>query len=163
MTESATTTASLAGKYLTFALGAALLVPLLVPQLPYKTPAGNVYDSGDFASLFEETLVAADWDGFVARKTESRARGRLRGRGISNFLETSAPLAKELGGFRFQADGTVLMVSGTLDYGQGHHTAFAQVLADKLGIDHTRLTYRYAGRDFRLTDVHGEVVHKIIA
>ena len=112
-----------------------------VAQLPYKTPAGNVYDSGDFAALFEETLLVADWDGFAARKTESRSRGRLRGRGISNFLETSAPLAKELGGFRFEADGTVLMISGTLDYGQGLATPFAQLMSRELGIpfEHFRL------------------------
>src|SRR3979411_2995743 len=55
--------------------------------MPYKAPNGTTYDSGDFSNLLNEAVALADWDGFAARKEESRARGRLRGRGISGDLE----------------------------------------------------------------------------
>jgi carbon-monoxide dehydrogenase large subunit len=56
-------------------------------QFPFDTASGNTYDSGDFSALLEHALRASDWDGFDARKAESAARGKLRGRGIGNFLE----------------------------------------------------------------------------
>jgi carbon-monoxide dehydrogenase large subunit len=103
-------------------------------QFPYRTASGTTYDSGDFSALLEQALRAADWDGFAARKAESAARGKLRGRGIGNFLECTAPPQKEQGEIRFEPDGTVTIVTGTLDYGQGHWSAFAQVLHQKLGV-----------------------------
>ncbi len=83
-------------------------------------------------------MLAADWQGFDRRKAESKARNKLRGRGIGSYLEVTGPPAKEYGGIRFEDDGTVTMLSGTLDYGQGHATPFAQVLTDKLGIPFER-------------------------
>ena len=103
-------------------------------EMPYSAPSGMVYDSGDFTTLLGKALAAADWDGFAKRKAESKARGLLRGRGIGDYLEVTAPQGKEMGGLRFEADGSVTIVTGTLDYGQGHWTPFAQVLVDKLGI-----------------------------
>jgi carbon-monoxide dehydrogenase large subunit len=103
-------------------------------QFPYSAASGSVYDGGDFSALLEETLRQADWDGFPARKAESAARGRLRGRGIGNFLECTAPPTREMGGLRFHEDGTVTIVTGTLDYGQGHWSPFAQVLHQHLGV-----------------------------
>ncbi|MBX6745362.1 MAG: xanthine dehydrogenase family protein molybdopterin-binding subunit [Acetobacteraceae bacterium] len=103
-------------------------------QFPFTAASGSVYDSGDFSTVLDQALKAADWDGFPARKAESKARGRLRGRGIGNFLECTAPPMKEQGEIRFESDGTVTIVTGTLDYGQGHWTPFAQVLHEKLGV-----------------------------
>jgi carbon-monoxide dehydrogenase large subunit len=103
-------------------------------QFPYATASGNVYDSGDFTALMDEALAAADWDGFEARRADSKARGLLRGRGIGNFLECTAPPVKEQGEIRFEPDGTVTVITGTLDYGQGHWTPFAQVLHQSLGV-----------------------------
>ncbi len=103
-------------------------------QFPYAAASGSTYDSGEFSALLAAALRAADWDGFAARKAESAARGRLRGRGIGNFLECTAPPMKEQGGIRFEADGTVTITTGTLDYGQGHWTPFAQVLHQHLGV-----------------------------
>jgi carbon-monoxide dehydrogenase large subunit len=103
-------------------------------ELPYKTPAGTLYDSGDFTALMDEALARADYQGFPARRRESEARGKLRGIGIGSFLEVTAPGTKELGRLRFEPDGTVTIITGTLDYGQGHAAAFAQVLSQKLGI-----------------------------
>jgi aerobic carbon-monoxide dehydrogenase large subunit len=102
--------------------------------MPYKSPNGTTYDSGDFTNLLNKALVLADWDGFAARQVESQARGRLRGRGISDYLELTGPPGREMGGIRFEADGTVTIVTGTLDYGQGHASPFAQVLSTRLGI-----------------------------
>ncbi|MDE2004955.1 MAG: xanthine dehydrogenase family protein molybdopterin-binding subunit [Rhodospirillales bacterium] len=103
-------------------------------QLPWTTPAGTVYDSGDFPAILDEALAAADWDGFPRRKRESRERGKLRGIGIGQYLEVTGPPGQEMGGIRFEDDGTVTIITGTLDYGQGHATPFAQVLASRLGI-----------------------------
>ena len=103
-------------------------------QLPYTAPSGMHYDSGDFPALLDHALAMADWDGFNARKAESRSRGKLRGRGIGQYLEVTAPPAPEMGGLRFEDDGAVTIITGTLDYGQGHATPFAQVLCDRLGV-----------------------------
>jgi carbon-monoxide dehydrogenase large subunit len=101
---------------------------------PYKAASGSVYDSGDFTTVLEKALEAADWDGLAARRAEAKRRGRLRGIGIGNYLEVTAPPTQEMGGIRFNADGTVTIVTGTLDYGQGHWTPFAQVLSAELGV-----------------------------
>ena len=107
--------------------------------LPYKAPSGMLYDSGDFTAVLDRALAAADWNGFAARRDESRARGRLRGIGIGSFLEVTAPMGKESGSLRFEPDGTVTILTGTLDYGQGHATPFAQVLSQRLGIPFERI------------------------
>ena len=103
-------------------------------QLPYATPSGSTYDSGDFPALLERALADADWNGYAARAAESQSRGRVRGRGVGQYLEVTAPNSPEMGGIRFEADGTVTIVTGTLDYGQGHAAPFAQVLAASLGV-----------------------------
>jgi carbon-monoxide dehydrogenase large subunit len=107
--------------------------------MPYKAASGSIYDSGEFTTVLEKALAASDPAGFAARKAESAARGKLRGRGIGNYLEVTAPPAKEQGGLRFEKDGTVTIITGTLDYGQGHWSAFAQVLHEKLGVPFDRI------------------------
>jgi len=107
--------------------------------MPYKAPNGTTYDSGDFTNLLNKALALADWDGFAVRRAESRARGRVRGRGISDYLELTGPPGREMGGIRFEPDGTVTIITGTLDYGQGHASPFAQVLSTRLGIPFRRI------------------------
>jgi carbon-monoxide dehydrogenase large subunit len=107
--------------------------------MPYKAPSAQLYDSGEFTAVLDEALALADWHGFDKRKAESRARGMLRGRGIGSYLEVTAPPGKEMGGLRFEGDGTVTMITGTLDYGQGHASPLAQVIVDRLGIPFERL------------------------
>jgi len=102
--------------------------------MPYKAPNGTTYDSGEFTNLLNKAVALADWDGFAARKEESRARGKLRGRGISDYLELTGPPGREMGGIRFEPNGAVTIITGSLDYGQGHWSPFAQVLATRLGI-----------------------------
>ncbi len=108
-------------------------------QIPYRAPSGVVYDSGDFAALMDRALELADWNGFAARKRASEDRGLLRGRGIGCFLEATAGPMPEMAALRFEADGKVTILTGTLDYGQGHPTAFAQVLSTRLGIPFDRI------------------------
>jgi carbon-monoxide dehydrogenase large subunit len=103
-------------------------------EMPYKTASGTTYDSGEFTALLDKTLAVADVAGFTTRKEESKARGKLRGMGIGDFLEVTAPPTKEMGGIRFEPNGDVSIITGTLDYGQGHWSAFAQVLTEKLGV-----------------------------
>ena len=103
-------------------------------QMPYQAPSGMSYDSGEFPAVLDRALALADWDGFAGRRRESRARGMLRGIGIGQYLEVTGPPQQEMGGIRFEPDGTVTLITGTLDYGQGHAAPFAQVLADRLGI-----------------------------
>jgi carbon-monoxide dehydrogenase large subunit len=102
--------------------------------IPYTAVSGLEYDSGDFAAVLDACLDNADWHGFQERRTASTQQGLLRGRGLACYLEATAPAGKEMGGIRFEADGRVTVITGTLDYGQGHASAFAQVLADRLGV-----------------------------
>ena len=105
--------------------------------IPYKAASAMTYDSGDFGAVFQEALKFTE--GFESRKAESRAKGRLRGLGIGSYLEVTAPPNKEMGGIHFEGDGRITMISGTLDYGQGHAAPFAQVLASRLGVPFDRI------------------------
>ncbi|MSQ62286.1 MAG: xanthine dehydrogenase family protein molybdopterin-binding subunit [Betaproteobacteria bacterium] len=116
-------------------------------QMPYKAASDMVYDSGEFANVFEKALEFADVKGFPERKKKSNSRGRLRGLGIGSYLEVTAPPNKEMGGIRFEKNGDVTITSGTLDYGQGHATPFAQVLAAQLGIPFDRIRLRQTDSD----------------
>lgn len=102
--------------------------------MPYAASSGMTYDSGDFAAVMDKALTFADYNGFIARKAETEARGLLRGIGIGDYLEVTAPPQNEMGGLRFEEDGTVTILTGTLDYGQSHAAPFAQVLHARLGI-----------------------------
>src|SRR5215468_1134029 len=108
-------------------------------ELPFKAALGSIYDSGDFANVLKQALDVSDVKGFVKRKRESRKNGKLRGLGIGSYLEATAPPSKELGGIVFEADGSVTILTGTLDFGMGHATPFAQVLHEKLGIPFERI------------------------
>jgi carbon-monoxide dehydrogenase large subunit len=108
-------------------------------EMPFQAASGSNYDSGDFPAILKQALEVADWKGFSRRKRESRKHRRLRGIGVGCYLEVTAPQNKEMGGIRFEADGSVTIITGTLDYGQGHATPFAQVLSDRLGIPFERI------------------------
>ena len=108
-------------------------------EIPYKAASGQVYDSGDFPTLLEKALEAADVENFPQRKKQSKAKGKLRGLGIGQYLEATSPPGKELGLIRFDGDDTVTIATGTLDQGQGHWSPFAQVLAERLGVPFERI------------------------
>jgi carbon-monoxide dehydrogenase large subunit len=103
-------------------------------QMPYSAASGSIYDGGEFSAILDKALAAADFAGFESRRAAAKQGGLLRGIGIGNFLECTAPPQKEQGGIRFDEDGTVTIVTGTLDYGQGHWSPFAQVLHQHLGV-----------------------------
>src|SRR4030081_1688095 len=108
-------------------------------EIPCKTASGMTYDSGDFPAVLRQAVEAADAKGFPRRKRDSRKRGKLRGLGIGNFLEVTAPPSKEMGGIIFEPDGGVTLLTGTMDFGMGHASPFAQVLTEKLGIPFDRI------------------------
>ena len=97
-------------------------------QLPFAAASGVTYDSGDFAGVFAKALEISDHANFAKRKSESRKNGKLRGIAVGSYLEVTAPPSGELGKITFDPDGSVTLTTGTLDYGQGHATPFAQVL-----------------------------------
>ena len=108
---------------------------LIVPaQIPYDAVSGLTYDSGDFPAVLDAALEAADWKGFEARRRRSAGRGKLRGIGLACYLEVTGPPATEMSALRFEDDGTVTMVSGSLNYGQGHASTFAQIVSTHLGV-----------------------------
>jgi len=100
---------------------------------PWKAPNGQTYDSGEFEAIMDAALEKSDWRGFAARRAAAAKRGRLRGIGVSCYLENTAP-AGELADIRFEADGTVSLITGTHDLGTGHATPFAQVIVNRLGV-----------------------------
>ena len=120
-------------------------------EIPCKTASGMTYDSGNFPAVLKHALEVADAKGFNKRKRESRKRGKVRGIGYGSFLEVTAPPSKEMGGLRFEADGTVTIITGTLDYGQGHAAPFAQVLTEKLGVPYERIRLLQGDSDELLT------------
>ena len=119
-------------------------------DLPYAAANGFTYDSGDFPRVFSKTIEQADLAGFARRKKDSRKHGKLRGFAVGSYLEVTAPPRPELGKIVFEADGSVRLITGTLDFGQGHATPFAQVLASQLGVPFDAI---------RLTQGDSDVVH----
>jgi carbon-monoxide dehydrogenase large subunit len=103
-------------------------------QMPFPASSGVTYDSGDFQGVFNKALEISDHAGFAKRKKESRKHGKLRGIAVGSYLEVTAPPGVELGKIVFEDDGSVKLITGTLDYGQGHATPFAQVMSDQLGV-----------------------------
>ncbi|HKS89881.1 MAG TPA: molybdopterin cofactor-binding domain-containing protein, partial [Stellaceae bacterium] len=102
--------------------------------MPYATPLGLTYDSGDFARNLRDALAAADAAGFAARRNEARARGHWRGLGHAVYIEQSGFPPDEFAEARFDPAGTLTLLMGTQSSGQGHQTAYAQLAADKLGL-----------------------------
>jgi len=113
----------------------------LIPRsaIPYANPLGWIYDSGDFEGVLDAALQAADWSGFATRRAKSEAAGRLRGIGIANPIEIAGgPAGKplpEYAALRVAAQGNCRLVLGSCSAGQGHATAFRQLVHDRLGLD----------------------------
>ena len=104
-------------------------------QMPYTNPMGQTYDTGQFEKVLDQGLTLADWDGFEARAAASRARGRLRGLGISTFLEwTGGNVFEERVTLTVLADGTIEVYSAVNQMGQGIATTLAQLVVDVFGV-----------------------------
>jgi carbon-monoxide dehydrogenase large subunit len=120
---------------------------LIKPEaMPYHTQTHYVYDSGEFDALMGKCLELADWGGFAARKAQSEAAGRLRGRGLAYFIE-EAGIFNERMDIRFDADGNATILAGTHSHGQGHETAFAQMVHEWLGIPFESIRYLQGDTD----------------
>ena len=109
-------------------------------ELPFRTPLGLNYDSGDYPAMLERGLAEADFAGFAARRAEAERRGRLRGFGLANFVERCGHGVSDSAELRVEADGSATVLSGAMANGQGHETALAQIAGDLLGIDPERIT-----------------------
>ena len=102
--------------------------------MPHRTPVGQNYDSGEFATVLDAALEKADWSGFAARQQAAEARGLKRGIGMAYYLEATGGDASERAELRFAADGMVEVLVGTQSTGQGHETAYAMITSHQLGI-----------------------------
>jgi len=108
---------------------------LLAPgDLPYRTHVGETYDSGNFERMMDQALIAADWNGFPLRKKQSGLKGKLRGRGLSVYLEWTGALPTETVDIQVDADGQVTVFSGTQAMGQGLETTYSQLVEEIFGI-----------------------------
>ena len=106
--------------------------------MPYRTPGGYLFDSGDFEGVLDKALALADWDGFPVRAAQSRARGLERGRGLAMHCQRAGSQAERME-IRVAQDGTIALHVGTLATGQGHETMFAQMIAEWLGAPFERV------------------------
>jgi aerobic carbon-monoxide dehydrogenase large subunit len=108
----------------------------LVPPkaMPYRNSVGMLYDSGHYAENMDWAMEIADWKGFAARRREAKRRGKLLGRGLANYVESSIGAPREQARIKVQPEGRVDVVIGTQPAGQGHETSFAQVISDLLHV-----------------------------
>ncbi|MBV9775561.1 MAG: xanthine dehydrogenase family protein, partial [Acetobacteraceae bacterium] len=109
--------------------------------MPFKAPLGPFYDCGAFEANMDTALDASAYAAFPARREESRARGRLRGIGLANAIEQAAGPTPEYAEIRFNPSGSALLLMGTKTHGQGHETAFKQILHERLGIDPSEVRF----------------------
>ncbi|MDF0600435.1 xanthine dehydrogenase family protein molybdopterin-binding subunit [Psychromarinibacter sp. C21-152] len=123
-----------------------------VTEFPYATPVAVEYDTGDYNATLDRALEMADWDGFEARAAESAKKGLWRGRGINSYIEACGIAPSQLVGqlgaraglyesatVRVNATGGLVVMTGSHSHGQGHETAFPQVIADMIGIDESQV------------------------
>ena len=104
-------------------------------DLPYATPTDVTYDSGDYPALMARAMDRADWAGIEVRKAAARARGRRRGIGLASYVEACSAVGEEDARIRMDEDGGATVWIGTQTNGQGHATAYIQLLNDKLGLE----------------------------
>ncbi len=152
---------------------------------PYQTPVALQYDSGDYEATLKKAMELADWNGFPARKAEAAGRGKLRGIGISTYLEACgiAPSAVvgslgaraglfESANVRVHPTGSVTIYTGSHSHGQGHETTFAQLVSETLGIpidnvtidhgDTNRIAFGMGTYGSRSLAVGGEAIMKAL-
>lgn len=106
---------------------------------PYATPLGETYDSGNYPAILDTALKRADVAGFAARRAQSEAAGKVRGLGLSYYIEVCSGGGPDTTWLNFEPDGTITLRSGFQSTGQGHETAYAQITAALLGVDINRI------------------------
>jgi carbon-monoxide dehydrogenase large subunit len=115
--------------------------------MPYTTPLRQTYDSGDFAKNLDDALHLAAYDRIEERRSEARRRGKLLGIGVATTVAATGGRDYEHAEIRFDPAGGVVLITGSMDHGQGHGTTFKQVLSEKLGIDADKIRYRFGDSD----------------
>jgi carbon-monoxide dehydrogenase large subunit len=103
-------------------------------SMPYTNAVGMTYDSGAYEANMDLALRIADWDGFELRRRDAAGRGKLLGRGLSNYVESSIGAPKERAEITVSDEDRIDIIIGTQPSGQGHETSFAQVASDLLGV-----------------------------
>ena len=104
-------------------------------EMPWTALGGFVYHGGDFRANLDRAVDAIDMADFAARRAESAARGRLRGIAAAPYVENDGGAPADYAKVEAHADGTVTVFAGTQNFGMGHETVYAQIAADRLGID----------------------------
>ncbi len=115
--------------------------------MPYRSAMDQVYDSGDFQRVLDAALQKMDWAGFEQRRAASQRQGRLRGIGMAYYLEATGGADSERAEIRFTEDGFVDVYVGTQSTGQGHETAYVQLVTDRLGVESEKIRVRQGDTD----------------
>ncbi len=108
--------------------------------MPYRTATGKTYDSGDFAAHMGRAQELADWTRFRQRLALSKKAGKLRGIGLATYIEACGSNGPDAATVRLDPDGSITVLAGSQSTGQGHHTAYAQIVAEHLGVAPERVT-----------------------
>jgi aerobic carbon-monoxide dehydrogenase large subunit len=113
---------------------------------PYETRTGWIYDTGNYAAAMAKCQALADWDGYAARRAQSEAAGKYRGRSITYYVDNTGVFNERME-LRFDPSGELTIVAGTLSHGQGHETSYAQMVADWLGVPEDKIHLAQADTD----------------
>jgi len=115
--------------------------------MPFTTALGQTYDCGDFPKNLDDCLALAEYERAAARREAAKRRGKLLGIGVATTVAASGGRDYEHAEIRFDPSGGVVLMTGSMDHGQGHGTTFKQVLSERLGIDADLIRYRYGDSD----------------
>jgi aerobic carbon-monoxide dehydrogenase large subunit len=115
--------------------------------MPFTTALQQTYDSGDFVKNLEDCLILSDYREAAARREAAGKHGKLLGIGVATAVAATGGRDYEHAEIRFDPSGGVVLLTGSMDHGQGHGTTFKQVLSEKLGIDADLIRYRYGDSD----------------
>src|SRR5271170_4962232 len=109
--------------------------------LPYTTATGKVYDSGDFTAHMKRAMEVADWKEFPKRVKAAKKQGLVRGIGLASYVEVCGTMGEETARVLLDPSGDVSVLIGTQSSGQGHQTAYAQIVAEQFGLtpDHVHV------------------------
>ena len=102
--------------------------------MPYKTATGKIYDSGDFAAHLKRAMDIAEWKEFPKRAKLAKKQGLVRGIGLASYVEVCGVMGEETAKVRLDPNGDVTVLIGTQSTGQGHQTAYAQIVAEQFGL-----------------------------
>jgi carbon-monoxide dehydrogenase large subunit len=108
-------------------------------EMPHKTQTGPVYDSGEFEGHMRHAMQVADWKGFKARHKAAAKAGKIRGIGMASYIEACGGGGPESSTVILEKDGTVTVLIGTQSNGQGHETAYSQLVSQHLDIPMDRI------------------------